>query len=162
MNAIGMASCDSIEVFESICVSLKCCSIHTANLKHQPQDIYVNGHFTGMQGDLQKLLYPVFTLCYLRLVKHSASAEAQQMLAKHRARFVGSAQRPAQARLQVPLLVKRNAGVAHRCCCHRVSHSVYSMRVSTSPDIGSWERKIAVRAMFEWEKTLLRSQLCSG
>ena len=57
----------------------------------------------GMQSDLQKLVYPVFTLCYLRLVKHSASAEAQQMLAKHRARFVGTAQRPAQARLQVPV-----------------------------------------------------------
>ena len=54
-----------------------------------------------MQAELQKLLYPTFILCYLRLVKHGASAEAQQMLAKHRARFVGTAQRPAQARLQV-------------------------------------------------------------
>lgn len=54
-----------------------------------------------MQGELQRLLYPAFILCYLRLVKHSASAEAQQMLAKHRTRFVGTTQRPAQARLQV-------------------------------------------------------------
>ncbi|KAK9861590.1 hypothetical protein WJX84_005823 [Apatococcus fuscideae] len=62
--------------------------------------IWVDNSLDLYKAELQKLLYPTFILCYLRLVKHGASAEAQQMLAKHRARFVGTAQRPAQARLQ--------------------------------------------------------------
>ncbi|KAK9816395.1 hypothetical protein WJX74_004879 [Apatococcus lobatus] len=62
--------------------------------------IWVDNSLDLYRGELQRLLYPTFTLCYLRLVRHSASSEAQQMLAKHRTRFVGTTQRPAQARLQ--------------------------------------------------------------
>ena len=56
-----------------------------------------------LQEDLQKLLYPVFVHCYLRLVRQSTVAEAQQMLAKHHSRFLATTKHRAETRQLVRL-----------------------------------------------------------
>lgn len=55
----------------------------------------------GMQGEMSKVLWPVFLHCYLGLVKRNATAEAHQLMTKHKARFTAAAMTASQQHTQV-------------------------------------------------------------
>ncbi|GAB4823536.1 hypothetical protein N2152v2_010582 [Parachlorella kessleri] len=50
--------------------------------------------------ELSRLLYPVLVHCYLNLISLGATAEAQQLLAAHKQRFVDAAGGPSKRRMQ--------------------------------------------------------------
>lgn len=54
-----------------------------------------------MQHELSRLLYPTMVHAYLSLVHLGATAEAQQLLAAHKQRFVDAAGVPSKLRMQV-------------------------------------------------------------
>ena len=55
-----------------------------------------------VQGELSKVLYPVFMHCYLGLVKRNATVEAHQLMTRHKARFTTAAGSANQQHMQVP------------------------------------------------------------
>lgn len=50
---------------------------------------------------MTKVLWPVFLHCYLGLVKRNATAEAHQLMTKHKARFTAAAAASSQQHTQV-------------------------------------------------------------
>ena len=61
---------------------------------------------------MSRVLWPVFLHCYLGLVKRNATAEAHQLMTRHKARFTAGAGAASQQHTQVHS-VFRNGGEKH-------------------------------------------------
>ena len=76
-----------------------------------------------VQGELSKVLYPVFMHCYLGLVKRNATAEAHQLMSRHKARFTTAAGSANQQHMQVPWREAFSRNDPLRIAVYRLCHT---------------------------------------
>ena len=69
-----------------------------------------------MQGELSRILYPIFIHCYLELIKLRATSEAHQLLNKQAGRFTTSGNSSAKTRKQVHSRLAFSLFAVGYCC----------------------------------------------